>query len=380
MRLTMDPGYDGLHNNTTTHVKMRSSLNTYYPAGPIPRAEVIANSVFSRQSLLYPFSTQVVKPSIEGTIDVEVPYYSLSHITPVLVREQTQDQVEESNYPFPIVTFFQYGAATEPLANYLPTVFRSCSDDFRFQYMLGPPQVHFTQYSIVPITQGVLYHNVAYGNQAVSRVGNAANGLFGQSFTFNVSPATSILYAPNQFLAISEANDEIFLMPEDEYQWRWSTTGNRLLISGSTYTIPTDVRLLTNTADYTQLNPSQAWTLYTVYPPSSGPQSAPFPCASFKTEAISRVNNVSITIPSQQVAAIPFDTDFTLTKPLLTYTTDNRYKIIAQGTVVRFDGSIANNTTAVIIDGLSAGRIIYSVNANASITNNTFSPTFVAEF
>nr|URG14376.1 MAG: capsid protein [Picornaviridae sp.] len=378
VRLTMDPGYDGFHTNTTTHVKMRSSLNTYYPNGDIPRGEIVATSTFTRQSLLYPFATQVVKPSIEGTIDVEVPYYSLSHVTPVLVKEQTQDQVEESNYPFPIVTFLQYGAPTSPLANYLPTIFRSCADDFRFQYMLGPPQVHFTQYSTIPADQGVQYHNVKYSNQAVSRVGNAANGLFGQSFTFAVQPSTTVLHAPNQFLAVSIANDEIFLMPEDDYQWKWSTTGNRLLISGSTYTIPTDVRLLTNTCDIVQASPTLAWTFYTVYPPSAGPQASPFPCASFKVESISRSGNISVTIPSQSASAIPFGTDFTLTKPLLTANTDNDYIVIASGTIVHFE-AIANNVIAVTRDGLPAGRIIYSLNANVGITTNTFSPTLVVE-
>jgi len=187
MRLSIDPGFVGTYNNMTCLIKMRSSLNNYYPLTDIPRVSTRLFSAVPKQLLYSPFSTQVVKPSIEGIIDIEVPYYSLSHVTPVLVQEQTQSQVEESNYPFPIITYLVSGSAISnagTAGQMTPTIYRACADDFRFQYMLGPPQVHFINYYDIAPTAGIQFADVDYRNQAVTRDGNAANGLFGSSYTF----------------------------------------------------------------------------------------------------------------------------------------------------------------------------------------------------
>lgn len=389
VRITMDPGFDGFHDNTTTHVKMRSSLNTYYPTGDIPRASVGSSSGLSQQFKLYPFSTQIVKPSIEGTIDVEVPYYSLAHVTPVLVKEQTQEQVEESNYPFPILTFLQYGALTSPPVNYEPQFLRACADDFRFQYMLGPPQVHFTAYSTIPRDTGSQFHRVSYKDQPVTRSGNAANGFFGQSFTFDITPGSSILFTPNQFLATSPNNDFIYLMPENQYAFNWSTTGNLLqIVAPIPYNIPANSRVFSNNAELTSSSRNVAWTRYTVIAPTaSNPQSLPEPCASIQAEAIQVVGSGSgatILIPTWSGTAYTNGQVFSLPVPVLlgrinTSRIAQSFVLLPTGTRVYFSISPSFMELVFADTNSEAGYIIQSLGSNTGFTNGSFSPTLVEE-
>jgi hypothetical protein len=395
VRITIDPGFTGLASNMTCVLKMTSSLNNYYPFGDISRASTRLFSNVPKQFLYSPFSTQVVKPSIEGTIEVEIPYYSLSHVTPVLVREQTQDQVEESNYPFPLLTYYISGSAignTAGSGNMTPTFYRSCADDFRFQYMLGPPQVHFINYydTRSPLDP-IQFSNVDYRNEPVSRVGNSANGLFGDSFTFAVSPSETLFVVPNQFLAVSAANNEIYAMPETKYGVAWSTTGNHLTVITSSFPVPASgLRFFTNPVSTTGTFPINiAWTSYSVVAPTSGSQAVPQPCCKWVTESIS-TGTTNITIPSQSSTAIQYGVDFILTKPLLvsklrtTAPAENADMFfINTGTTVRFSlvGSGSNTSISISLpDNNLTGWIILTLGSNAAIATNTFSPTAVTQF
>jgi hypothetical protein len=391
IRLSMDPGMSGAYQNLSFVAKMRSTLNNYYPLTDIPRGTSSTFDALPKQFLYSPFSTQVMKPGIEGMMDLEAPFYSLSHVTPVLVQEQTQNQVEESNYPFPIVTIYPSGEAKNLTARMQPTFYRSCADDFCFQYLLGPPQVHFINYTIIPFTDGTQFFDVDYSSQPVTRVGNSANGLFGQAFTFGILPTASQLYVPNQFLATNAGNGYIFALPEDTYSFAWTSTGNHLQVVLNPYNPPSVPLWMFSNKVGTAGNIVEAWTKYAIVPPVSGAQALPKPCCSWESETIT-VSGSSVDVPSWGLGAITYMVNFVLPHPILVAKTNT-------GTVNAFSELIlidAGRTLRIMLNGppgstsldiysassILIGHLIITLDTNSgfSNTNPSFSPTAVSEY
>lgn len=398
MRISIDAGSAGSYSALTYIVKMRTSLGSFYPTGEIPRVSTRVLSAVPKQLLYSPFATQVIKPSLEGLIDVEVPYYSASHVAPVLVQEQTQDLVEESNYPFPLITFYTSGAATAitgNIANIQPTIYRACSDDFRFQYLLGPPQVHFIPYEDVPGSSSFQIFNVIYNNEPVTRVGNSANGLFGSAYTFGVNPSGTLFYLPNQMLAVSTDNSEIYALPENTYTIAWSTSGSRLEVLLAPYSIPTGgLYVFSNRTINANNTITELWSKYTIVSPNAGTlQSVPDPCSKFESETVTldtSSNPRRIIIPALSNNYIVSGTDFTLNVPvLLTIGTNSASDnvpliIVNKGTLVRLIIELAPNGNYSIAlhnasTGTRIGAFVISLASNTGFTTNSFSPTAVTE-
>jgi hypothetical protein len=306
----LDPGYSNENYMGSWRILMRSSLNNFYPIDPIPRGQDYPQSAVAPQLLAAPFSTSLSKPSIEGTIEVEVPYYNLTHITPALTAPQTRARVEQSNYPTPVVSFIPRNSIAVPAANTLdPLLFRACADDFRFLYMLGPPQVSLLadSSSVTPIqNEPVKYTTSSVINNGA---GNFA-GLFGL-VNFNV-PTTSPGFQfkpPTQFIAANATGDRIWLLPSNlPYGFYNNPAQNIILnINASYWTGGTNLRFLTGVPNFTfaatNLAPSMYVSPDTILPAVvTTAQATPVPCLTWKAVATAMAANLSaITIPGQGI-------------------------------------------------------------------------------
>jgi len=252
--------------------------------------------------------------------------------------------------------------------------------------------VHFINYYDIAPTAGIQFADVEYRNQAVTRVGNSANGLFGSSYTFAVTPLENAFFTPNQFLCTTVGNDAIYAMPEDSYGIAWATTGDHLHINTNPYNNPTGgLWFFSNAVSSTGATPfGEAWTKYTVVPPASGSlQAQPHPCCKWETETIT-LTGTSVLIPSQSVTPITFHANFTLTKPLLlaeTRTTSTPQNVdflfVDTNKVVKFDlvGPSPNYSMEVRSSSdVVLGFLILTLGSNLGFTTNSFSPTLVSEY
>lgn len=328
LRLCLDPGSPPTEENILWRVVMRSALSSLYPIGNIPRAEAVDTSQIALQVTVSPFSSIISKPSLEGTIDVEVPYYNLTHITPVLTANQAQDEVEESNYPSPVVMFSprrMNAAITETRS---PLMFRACSDDFRFMYMLGPPQVMLLQDNprVIPFQEA----NVIY---APTYVTNDGSGNFSGAFEFddfriaNALPGTS--YRPaTQLLAVSAANDALWLLPNNLAYGFWSANSNSVFnINASYWTNGTNLRMLSNAPTFAFPLNVTAPTFYTVSTTitpatTSTPQAAPVPCLTF-VGGVAAIPATNTTITLSGWLSVVLGDIVALQKPLLVFKADS---------------------------------------------------------
>jgi len=193
-------------------------------------------------------------------------------------------------------------------------------------------------------------------------------------------------------LCTTIGNDAIYAMPEDSYGIAWATTGNHLHINTNPYDNPSGgLWFFSNAVSTTGPTPfSEAWTNYSVVPPAIGSlQAQPHPCCKWETETIS-VTGISVSIPSQSATVIPFNADFTLTKPLLlakTRTTPTPQNVdflfVDAGRVVRFDLTGPNPNYSLEVRSSSSivlGFIILTLDSNLGFTTNSFSPTLVNEY
>jgi hypothetical protein len=104
-------------------------------------------------------STSIVKQSVEGCAEFEIPYYNSTHITPAITTSVSQplipitgNQFTETAYPLPFFVFTPLpspkgilvgGNANSATMNcavaYTHWIFRSAADDFGLMYLLGMP-------------------------------------------------------------------------------------------------------------------------------------------------------------------------------------------------------------------------------------------------
>jgi len=347
MRLSLDPGNSDSRYVNTWRILMRTALNNFYPEEVIPRAQVVAPNTIPPQLLASPFANAISKPSIEGIIDVEIPYYNLTHITPVLTANQTANQVEESNYPTPLVTFMPRNGVETPNPLVKPVLFRAASDDFRFMYMLGPPQVALLADSsnVLPIQD----EPVKYTTTTIVNNGSGNfKGAFGLTNFIVPSTTPGVAYkSATQFIATNAEGDRIWLLPRNLVYRYYNdpAVNNQLNIDASYWTGGSTLRMLTGvpnfTFEQTNLKPSM-YVAFDVIAPASGvsPQAAPVPCLTVKSaEAIISANLKTITIPNQGV--ITFEQPFTLKARLLVFrSTDEETPTFLNATLLDADASV----------------------------------------
>lgn len=395
VRISMDPGINDARFSNTYHVQMRSALDNYYPLTSIPRGLVSPlpplTTIPPSQREKSPFSLIISKPSIEGLVDIEVPYYALSHVTPVLVQEQTRDLVQESDYPFPIVSFSPYSfSPANNVSN--PRFYRAASDDFRFHYMLGPPQVTFLESDIV--TAPILDENIDFYSQPVTRSGNNLSGLFGYSpFPLPTNPIEANFEPPNEFIGVTSGNDAVFFLPRN-VRYGFSLSGNQVLLSSTNFSLPSGLRMISSVPakDFNSSGVGLAWTkttTLTVLP--GGTQSTPVSAVKFETENVTvDTGFTSIIIPNQQPGAITFGTNFVLTRPLMvaygesTTFANQAYVLLNANLTVRFSRHIIESINTIAVsatNGEVLGYLIRNLRSNPGFADGVpiFSPTRVVQ-
>jgi hypothetical protein len=96
-------------------------------------------------------SVNQIPPNIEGIIEIEVPYYNVSHISPATTYNTNErpisiDKVLKGHLPPAILTVFNTGGGTPVSGATGPAVeanfiqfYRAPGDDFSFMYLVGVP-------------------------------------------------------------------------------------------------------------------------------------------------------------------------------------------------------------------------------------------------
>lgn len=101
-------------------------------------------------------STQVIDPGLEGMIEIEVPYYNVSHISPTTSTSRGSDgkpiifdNILKGNQPPSILVMtpqtFNYTGDTDT-ENVSFTVFRAVGDDYSLMYTVGCPPIQRIPY------------------------------------------------------------------------------------------------------------------------------------------------------------------------------------------------------------------------------------------
>ena len=128
-----------------------NSLVNRFIAGDYP---VKSTGAMPSGSLGMGNSLTYVDPNVEGTIEFEVPYYNVSHISPATTYVKatespiTINNVLRGHVPPEIVSISPRGAvlATAPIN---AQIVRAPADDFSFMYLVGvPPLVNVNRSSI----------------------------------------------------------------------------------------------------------------------------------------------------------------------------------------------------------------------------------------
>jgi hypothetical protein len=113
---------------------------------PIQITTNVTNPMFNMGN-----SVNQIPPNIEGIIEIEVPYYNVSHISPATTYNTNErpisiDKVLKGHLPPAILTVFNTGGGTPVSGATGPAVeanfiqfYRAPGDDFSFMYLVGVP-------------------------------------------------------------------------------------------------------------------------------------------------------------------------------------------------------------------------------------------------
>jgi len=113
---------------------------------PIQITTNVTNPMFNMGN-----SVNQIPPNIEGIIEIEVPYYNVSHISPATTYNTNErpisiDKVLKGHLPPAILTVFNTGGGTPVFGATGPAVetnfiqfYRAPGDDFSFMYLVGVP-------------------------------------------------------------------------------------------------------------------------------------------------------------------------------------------------------------------------------------------------
>jgi len=118
-----------------------------------PRNSVVQTLNVTNEPLYAGASWQTVDTSLEGLVELEVPYYNVSHITPTsmaLVGEKptSMDLIYRGLIP-PSLLIMEAGLSGKD-TQFDVKVFRAASDDFSLLYTLGVPQLYRNKFSPLP--------------------------------------------------------------------------------------------------------------------------------------------------------------------------------------------------------------------------------------
>lgn len=84
------------------------------------------------------YSTVLVDPSLEGCIEVEVPYYNISHLTPIKrygsLTAIRKEEFSKGNLPTSVVTIRNQSS---DVTNVTWALYRAAADDYSFFYIIG---------------------------------------------------------------------------------------------------------------------------------------------------------------------------------------------------------------------------------------------------
>nr|ULF99875.1 MAG: hypothetical protein 2 [Cripavirus sp.] len=134
-------GYFVINMLNSVQDAFNNVVNRFLTGGPVQVAQVDDNGIYTMGS-----SIQVMKPSLEGLMEFEVPYYNISHISPATVYAAdetpiTIPNVLKGHLPPTIIT-----ATIANNISYVNTdqhvdvvLYRAPGDDFSFMYLVGVP-------------------------------------------------------------------------------------------------------------------------------------------------------------------------------------------------------------------------------------------------
>lgn len=140
-------GYQSVSLYTSANDQMNHLINfNYVPVTADQDSSAAMTTNINVLDALAGQSMQVIDPTLEGLIEVEVPYYNASHITPTSIIDVGQmpltmeDIYNGKSQPSALVV--QLDNSFIPPSKTLKTrVYRAAGDDFSFLYTLGVPQL-----------------------------------------------------------------------------------------------------------------------------------------------------------------------------------------------------------------------------------------------
>lgn len=143
--ITDTRGFDGYYvANLLTSVQdaFNNIVSRFSPGTITQNAQIDDNGIYTMGS-----SVQIIKPSLEGMVEVEVPYYNVSHISPATVYAEDEAPISIPNVlkghiPPSVLTLGITDVNSyvqSPTQDLSMTFFRAPGDDFSFMYLVGVP-------------------------------------------------------------------------------------------------------------------------------------------------------------------------------------------------------------------------------------------------
>nr|1B35_A Chain A, PROTEIN (CRICKET PARALYSIS VIRUS, VP1) [Cricket paralysis virus] len=128
--------------NFTWFVRMFNSLQDSFNSLISTSSSAVTTTVLPSGTINMGPSTQVIDPTVEGLIEVEVPYYNISHITPAVTIDDGTPSMEDylkGHSPPCLLTFSPRDSISATNHIITASFMRALGDDFSFMYLLGVP-------------------------------------------------------------------------------------------------------------------------------------------------------------------------------------------------------------------------------------------------
>lgn len=126
---------------TSADDQMNNIINDLAPIDSTRR--IVQTGLIPSVASLNGESYQVVDTNLEGLVELEVPYYNISHITPTSMALVGEKPIEMSliyrGLIPPSILAMQISAVVPGMVN--AQIYRAAADDFSFLYTLGVPQL-----------------------------------------------------------------------------------------------------------------------------------------------------------------------------------------------------------------------------------------------
>lgn len=128
--------------NFTWFVRMFNSLQDAFNSLITTSTSAVTVKALPKGTINMGPSTQIVDPTVEGLIEVEVPYYNISHITPAVTIDDGTPSMEDymkGHSPPCLLTFSPRDNVKQDSNQIIASFLRAPGDDFSFMYLLGVP-------------------------------------------------------------------------------------------------------------------------------------------------------------------------------------------------------------------------------------------------